>query len=146
MAKPKLSSLIKPTVETPFHIDFDWWQKNDQAWHVHLQSCLCPEHQETYADFIGEQKVDWVDPETAVVQRVDGLQHILIKHCAKEDDFITEQTSLTEAIFRLLLATGNHHMSANELSDQLNRPAKMILRTISGRRVYKGIRPHNIKR
>lgn len=141
MAKPKLSSLIKPTVETPFHIDFDWWQKNDQAWHVHLQSCLCQEHQETYADFIGEQKVDWVDPETAEVQRVDGLQHILITHCAKENGFITKQTSLTEAIFRLFLANGNQHMSANELSDSLCRPAKMILRTISGRRVYKGIRP-----
>jgi len=141
VAKPKLTSLIKPTVETPFHIDFDWWQKNDQAWHVHLQSCLCQVHQEMYADFIGEQKVDWIDPETAEVQRVSGLQHILITHCAKEDSFITKQTSLTEAIFRLFLANGNQHMNANELSDLLNRPPKVILRTISGGRVYKGIRP-----
>ncbi|OQY32090.1 MAG: hypothetical protein B6I38_04975 [Anaerolineaceae bacterium 4572_5.1] len=146
MAKPKLSSLLKPTVETPFHIDFDWWQKNDQAWHVHLQSSLCQEHQEAYADFIGEQKVDWVDPETAEVQRVGGLQHVLITHCAKEDDFITAQTSLTEAIFRLFLANGNQQMSANDLADSLGKSPTVILRTISGRRVYKGIRPFSQKR
>lgn len=141
MSKPKLSSLIKPTVDTPFHIDFDWWQEHDQAWRVHLQSCLCPEHEEMYADFGSEQKVDWIDPETAEVQRVDGLQHILITHCSKENHFITRQFSLTEAVFRTFLANGNQSMSAGELAEILDRPPKMILRTISGMRVYKGIRP-----
>ena len=43
-------SLIKPTLQTPFHIDFDWWQKNERDWHVYLRSLLCPEHQEVFAD------------------------------------------------------------------------------------------------
>jgi hypothetical protein len=141
VSKPKLSSLLKPTVETPFQIDFDWWMEHDRSWRVNLRSCLCEEHQEMYADLAGDEKVDWIDPETAEVQAVDGLQHTLISHCAKQEQFITEQTTLTEALFRVFLANGNQPLSPQELAEQLNRPSDKILQTISGPRVYKGIRP-----
>ena len=93
MSKPKLSSLLKPTVDTPFQIDYDWWKEHDRSWRVHLRSCLCQEHQEMYADLSGDEKVDWIDPVTAEVQSVDGLQHTLISHCAKQEQFITEHTT-----------------------------------------------------
>ncbi len=141
MSKPKLSSLLKPTVETPFQIDFDWWKEHDRSWRVNLRSCLCEEHQEMYADLSGDEKVDWIDPETAEVQVVDGLQHTLISHCARQEQFITDQTSLTEAMFRLFLANGNHPLSPDQLAEELNRSSDKILQTISGPRVYKGIRP-----
>ena len=141
MAKPKLSSLLKPTVATPFQIDFDWWKQHDRSWRVHLRSCLCDEHQEMYADLAGDEQVDWIDPETAEVQQVDGLQHTLISHCAQQEQFITEQTSLTEALFRTFLANGNQPLSPDELAELLDRQPTKILQTISGTRVYKGIRP-----
>lgn len=141
MTDSKRYSLVTPTVDTPFHIDFDWWSQNDHEWRVHLRSSLCPEHQETFADVDADDKVDWVDPETAEVQRVGGLQHILISHCAREEEFITARTSLTESVFRLFLANGNLHLTPRELGEKLNRPPNTILRTISGVRVYKGIRP-----
>jgi hypothetical protein len=141
VAKPKLSGLLKPTVDTPFQIDFDWWKEHDRSWRVHLRSCLCEDHQEMYADLSGDEKVDWIDPDTAEVQTVDGLQHILISHCAKEDTFITEQTTLTEALFRLFLSNGNQPLTPAEMSEILSRPPAKILQTISGPRVYKGIRP-----
>ncbi len=141
MTEGKRYSLVKPTLNTPFHIDFDWWRENDREWRVHLRSCLCLEHKETFAEVEDDYQVDWVDPETAEVQRVDGLQHVLISHCAKMEDFITRQTSMVEAIFRLFLANGNVHMTPTELAERLNRPPMTILRTISGARVYKGIRP-----
>ena len=43
-------SLIKPSIKTPFHIDFDWWKQNERDWHVFLRSLLCTEHQEAFAD------------------------------------------------------------------------------------------------
>jgi len=141
VTKVKRYSLVRPSNATPFHIDFDWWEQNDREWHIHLHSALCAEHQESFAELKGEELVDWVDPETAEVQPVDGLQHILISHCAKADDFITERTSLIEAVFRVFLANGNLHLTPDELGERLNRPATTILRTISGTRVYKGIRP-----
>ena len=141
MSKPKLSSLLKPTVDTPFQIDYDWWKEHDRSWRVHLRSCLCEEHQEMYADNSGDEKVDWIDPETAEVQSVDGLQHTLISHCAKQDQFITELTTLTESLFRLFLSNGNQPLTPEELAEVLNKQPGKILQTLSGPRVYKGIRP-----
>jgi hypothetical protein len=137
----KRMSLVKPTTHTRFHIDFDWWSQNDRDWRVYLRSFLCPEHQEAYAEVDIFDQVDWVDPETAEVQRVDGLQHILITHCAKQNSFLTQQNTLVDSIFRLFLANGNTPLTPDELAEELGRDATTILRTISGLRVYKGIRP-----
>lgn len=141
MADAKRFSLVKPTLQTKFHIDFEWWQSQDRDWRVHLRNLLCPEHQDAFAHLPEDVKVDWVDPETAEVQQVDGLQHILISHCAKRSDFITEHTTMVEAVFRYFLSNGNIPMSAQELSSLLSRPSNTILRTLSGPRVYKGLRP-----
>jgi len=135
------SSLIKPTLQTPFHIDFDWWQKNERDWHVYLRSLLCPEHQEVFADVKQGETIDWVDPKTAEVKPVDGIQHTLMSHCARRPEFVTEQTAMVEAVFRLFLTNENMPMTAEELGSLLNRPPNTILRTLSGPRVYKGLRP-----
>jgi len=137
----KRFSLIKPTLYTRFHIDFDWWSKNDRSWRVYLRSNLCPEHQRMFEGDQAGEEVDWVDPETAEVQKVDGLQHVLITHCAKQAGFITEHSALVDAAFRVFLANGNVPLTPVELSERLGRPADTILKTISGVRVYKGIRP-----
>ena len=134
-------SLVKPTLKTPFHIDFDWWQKSERDWHVYLRSLLCTEHQELFADVQQGEMIDWVDPKTAEVKPVDGIQHTLMSHCARRPEFVTEQTAMVEAVFRLLLTNDNIPMSSEELSAKLGRPAQIILRTLSGPRVYKGIRP-----
>ena len=134
-------SLVKPTLQTPFHIDFDWWQKNERDWHVYLRSLLCPEHQELFATIQEGEMIDWVDPKTAEVKSVDGIQHTLMSHCARRPEFVTEQTAIVEAVFRLFLTNDNLPMTAEELGLRLNRPPLTILRTLSGPRVYKGLRP-----
>jgi hypothetical protein len=141
MPEGKRTSLIKPTSKTPFHIDFDWWQKNERDWHVYLRSLLCTEHQQVFANLEEGQTIDWVDPVTAEVKPVDGVQNTLMSHCAKQPDFLTEQTALVEAVFRLFLTNGNIPMTSEELGVRLNRPAMTILRTLTAGRVYKGIRP-----
>jgi hypothetical protein len=108
---------------------------------VHLSSLLCPEHQEAFSDFKADEMVDWVDPDTAEVQRVDGLQHVLISHCAKEEGFISERTALVDAVFRLFLANGNDPMTIADLAERLGRPPYVLLKTLSGGRVYRGLRP-----
>jgi hypothetical protein len=134
-------SLVKPTLQTRYHIDFDWWGQSDRDWRVHLSSLLCPEHQEAFSDFKADEMVDWVDPDTAEVQRVDGLQHVLISHCAKEAGFISERTALVDAVFRLFLANGNDPMTIADLAERLGRPPYVLLKTLSGGRVYRGLRP-----
>lgn len=141
MPEGKRISLVKPTTSTPFHIDFDWWKKNERDWHVYLRSLLCAEHQEAFANIAEGIVIDWVDPATAEVKPVDGVQNTLMLHCVKQPDFLTEQTALVEAVFRLFLTNGNIPISSDELGNRLNRPAQTILRTLAGARVYKGIRP-----
>ncbi|NWG34970.1 MAG: hypothetical protein HXY42_11030 [Chloroflexi bacterium] len=143
MPEGKRSSLIKPTLTTPFHIDFDWWKRNERDWHVYLRSLLCAEHREAFANSEEGQIIDWVDPVTAEVKPVDGVQNTLMSHCVKQPDFLTDQTALVEAVFRLFLTNGNIPMSSDELGSRLNRPPATILRTLAGARVYKGIRPVN---
>jgi hypothetical protein len=141
MAEGKRLSLIKPTVNTPFHIDFEWWKKNERDWHVYLRSLLCAEHQEAFAGMEEGEAIDWVDPQTAEVKPVEGIQNALMTHCVKQPDFLTEQTAMVEAVFRLFLTNGNIPMTAQELGGKLHRPPDTILRTLAGPRVYKGLRP-----
>jgi hypothetical protein len=141
MIEAKHFSLVKPTIQTPFHIDFDWWKQHDNNWRVFLLSCLCLEHQQAFSDLEGNISIDWVDPQTAEVHSVDGLQHILITHCAKQSDFLTQYTTLVDAVFRVLLANGNIPMTPIDLASHTGKTADMILRTLTGGQVYKGIRP-----
>lgn len=92
------------------------------------------------------EMIDWIDPETAEVKPVDGIQHAVMSHCALQPDFVDEHTAMVEAVFRLFLANGNQPMSAEDLSDKLKRPAVTILRTLSGARIYRGLRPFGLSR
>jgi hypothetical protein len=141
MPEVRRFSLAKPTQQTKFKIDFEWWQQNDRDWHVYLSGLLCPEHQKAFADAVPGQMVDFVDPLTAEIQKVDGIQNVLITHCARQSGFITEFTSMVDSVFRIFLANGNTPLTPSELSAQLGRPAETILRTLTGGRVYKGVRP-----
>jgi hypothetical protein len=59
-----------------------------------------------------------------------------------EPGFTDSHTALVEAVFRIFLVNGNIPMSADDLGKKLERPADTILRTISGPRVYRGLRPY----
>lgn len=138
----KLSRFVRTTEDTKFHIDYEWWERADRDLDVYLRSHLCPEHQAAFADVDADTLVDTVHPETAEVTRVLGIQHTLITHCALQEDYLTPQTTLVNAVFRVFLSNGNVPLSPVELGERLNKPARMILRTLSGQRVYKGIRPY----
>jgi hypothetical protein len=135
------ASLIRPGLDTQFHIDYSWWERTGRDLVVYLRSHLCEEHQETYGLIDASEIVDFVDPDTAEVTRVEGNRHILMSHCSKQTDYLTAQTSLVNAVFRVFLANYNTPLTPNELAKLTGRKAGIILRTLSGARVYKGIRP-----
>jgi len=133
---------IKPDLETKFHIDFDWWEREGRDLRVYLQSHLCPECKVMYTNHRGTAEVDWIDSDTAEVMRVDALWQSLRTHCSQRPDFITENTPLTDAVFRAFLANGNEPLSVVELHEILGRhTVETILRTLGSRKIYKGIRP-----
>jgi hypothetical protein len=133
--------LIKPTLQNRFHIDYSWWQRNEREWRVYLLSHLCTEHQTALESVPAGTLLDWIDPVTAEVRQVDGIQHALITHCSLQLDYISPQTTLVDSVFRVFLANGNTPLTVGEIAQRINRPANTILRTLSGARVYKGLRP-----
>jgi hypothetical protein len=138
---PSLPALVKPTLDTPFRIDYEWWDRKKLHISVELRTHLCQEHQAVFSEHFDTEKIDWVDERTGEVTQVDGLQHVLQAHCSKQPGYVNEDLSLVDAIFRVFLANGNTPLTCKELGNIIGQPPDKILRTLSGRQVYKGIRP-----
>jgi hypothetical protein len=139
MTKP--STLVKPTPDSKYHIDYSWWDKSDEDLRTYLLSHLSQEQQDALANHKDERgAVDFIDPETGEVTQLDALGQALLT-AAKDPQFINPLTSLVDSIFRAFLRHNNQPLSPNELSDITGRSAALILKTLSGGRVYKGIRP-----
>jgi hypothetical protein len=135
----KPSALIKPTLDTRFHIDYSWWDRQGQDLRTYLISHLPPEQRER---LIGNEArtVDYVDPDTGEVTRLDELQ-MALRLATQEPDFINPHTSVVDGIFRVFLANDNQPLTARDIAEYVGRPASVILKTLTAGRVYMGIRP-----
>jgi hypothetical protein len=133
---------LRPTQDTLFHIDYDWWRKGDRDLRVYLRSHLCPLHREQLAEAnLEEELIDAIDPQTAEVKRVDALILLMQAHCAQQPGFISEHSSIVDAAFRVFLTNDNQPLTSRELAERIDRDADTILKTIGGKQVYQGIRP-----
>ena len=133
---------LRPTLDTPFHIDYDWWTKGDRDLRVHLRSQLCAEHRAQLTGMdLDEQLIDWIDPQTAEVKRLDALVLLMNSHCAQQSGFIGEHTNIVDAAFRVFLTNNNQPLTSRQLSELIGRDADTILKTIGGKQVYQGLRP-----
>ncbi len=137
---PALTRFIKPTLDTPFHIDYAWWDRQGLDRNVELLSHLCPEHREAYhGQWMGET-IDWVDWATGEVKPVEGLQYIINTHCSQDPDYVLGASTLIEGIFRVFLRNNNQPLTPRQLSAEVGYLPEQVLRVI-GRQVRKGIRP-----
>lgn len=137
-----MAKYVKPTLDTKFHIDFAWWQKQRQSLGAYLQSHLCSEARANQQD---AQTFDWVNAETGEVFQLDLLWYSIQAHCSQQPNFIDENMPLTRSIFRLFIANDNTPLTPLEIHAKLQKKTPdLILRTIGGHQVYDGIRPVNL--
>lgn len=135
-------SRVRPGLDTPFHIDYEWWKREGRDLRAYLISHLMPEQRKPFENGQNDGELDYIDPDTAEVRRVDALTQALAK-AAQDAQWITNQTTLVDAVFRVFLANGNKPLTPNELGTLIHKPPMTILRTLGGAtgQVYKGIRP-----
>jgi len=133
-----------PNLDTRFHIDMDWWENSGRDIRVYIRDLLCDDCREQYADSFRElEKIDWIDELTGEIAVVDGLWHCLRTCCSHKAGYIADTTPIVDAVFRTLLANGNKPLSVQELHASLGRrPARTLLRILTGGQVYMGIRPY----
>jgi hypothetical protein len=132
----------RPSVETKFHIDYDWWQSTGRDVRVAVRGQLCKACQDRFPDHRNTEMVDWVDPDTAEVVRGDALLQCLRSECSAHADFISRGNSLVTNVFRAFLLNGNQPLTPHELASQMPwAGADVILRTLAGSTVYMGLRP-----
>jgi hypothetical protein len=135
----KPSAPFKATLDTKYNIDYAWWERSDEDLGPYLLSQLAPEQRERL-NTADDKLVDYIDPDTAEVFEVDALG-LEIRIAAHDPNFITPQVALVDCIFRVFLANNNTPLSPRELEGLTGRPAATILSTVSGKQVWKGIRP-----
>ena len=139
--RPKLKPSMKKrvTTKTRFYIDYEWWEQSDLDLRTYLFTRLKigdNVEQETEID-----EVDLVDLETGEVRRVDGFQYMVQEYFKQMPEDFVQRTSLVDGVFCVLLANANRPMSVTEIAEKVSRSPETVLRTISGPRVYQGIRP-----
>ncbi len=138
---PALAQFIKPTLDTPFHIDFEWWRKQGLDFNVELLAHLCPEHRAAYAGQRVGEKIDWIDWKTGEVKQVDGLHYVITTHCSKQPGYLTQASTLLAALFRVFLSNGNQPLTCRQLSTLVGHLPEQVLGVLAGRVVKKGLRP-----
>jgi len=134
------TTLIKPTFDTLYHIDYEWWERSGKDLNQALIAQLPQALRDNLSARPGETTLDYVDPATAEVTPENELM-LAIRTAAQDDGFVTPQTSITDAIFRIFAANGNEPLSVNALGERLERPPRTILNMLNGREVYYGLRP-----
>ena len=62
-----------------------------------------------------------VEMERALSASAQYFMEVIVERCSHESDYLLPDTPMKEAIFRVLLASGNKRMTAEEISDELSR-------------------------
>jgi hypothetical protein len=133
---------FRPSVDTKFHIDYDWWESSGKNFRIYLRDQLCEECRKRFLNYQNTENVDWIDPDTAEVRRTDALRECLRTRCANDPSYINERLPLASACFRIFLANNNTPLSPSELHQLLPwKSADSILQTLTGGQLYFGIRP-----
>ncbi|HUT15734.1 MAG TPA: hypothetical protein VMY98_05770 [Anaerolineae bacterium] len=133
---------VRPTVNTRFHIDFSWWDRQNKDIRVFMRDMLCAECRDAVGSLSDTRVVDMIDPETAEVTEVGAIWECIRACCRTKPEYITADTPILDGIFRTFLANGNKSLSVLELYERLGKgPPEMILRMLTKGRIYMGIKP-----
>ena len=114
-----------------FYIDLRWYDEHARSFRAVAQTRLC----DSCKDKIGtetQERVPSIDKKTGRVvfelknvPFAENPMSVIRTCCSKRRDYITPETPVLEAIFRILLATSNQPMEAERLREELGNYVSM---------------------
>jgi hypothetical protein len=118
---------MRMDTQTPFHIDLGWWSNRGRNLRLFLAAIL----DDGQANIEPTEPVDYIDPETAEVLRIDDLWARVLIERAQRPDYITSATPLTSAVLRALIENLNRPMTPTQLHRRVSRSSpETILRVL----------------
>jgi hypothetical protein len=152
---------VEAADETRFFIDQQWYDDHGLAFSIVAQSRLCYSCASKLGTF-AEERYPVIDPKTKRVtfefRKVPYAANplpIIRDCCSRSRDYVTPETPLLEAIFRVFLANGNQPMTASTIREHLmtflpemaalrsDYPVDLIERLIRNDRMY-GLRQQEL--
>ncbi|MGI5836487.1 MAG: hypothetical protein ACOX87_08365 [Chloroflexota bacterium] len=152
---------VEVVEETKFFIDPQWYDEQGLVFNIVAQARLCASCSTKLGSFVDE-RYPVIDPKTKRVtfeyRRVPYAANplpIIRDCCSRARDYITPDTPLMEAIFRVFLANGNQPMTVSTIREHLltylpemaalrsDFPPQLLEKLIRGDKSY-GIREHQL--
>lgn len=108
-----------------FFIDTGWYEQTGRSFKAMAQGRFCPACQAKVGQ-VTQERVPVVDKKTnRVVYEVHDVAYgdqpmkVIREDCSKQRNYITPDTPVLEAVFRVFLATGNQPATVERLREQL---------------------------
>lgn len=107
-----------------YYIDERWYTEHNKSFRTVAQNRLCPTCRKKLGTEV-QERVPTVDNRGRVVYEMRAVPFAsnplaeIRRHCSKESDYITAETPIAEAIFRVFLANGNQPTDLEGILEQL---------------------------
>jgi hypothetical protein len=138
----KLTRIARPTLETRFHVDWSWFERNHFNAEKVIRDQLTPKVAKRFPVDAPIATVDYVNPQTGEVTPLDALREAIINECQWEPRYLTGDIPLVQAVLRVFLANHNQPLTVIEIAQRLERiDPDPILRVLTSSGVQMGIVP-----
>ena len=113
-------TFARPTLNTLFHVDWGWFERNHLNSEQVVRDQLCPA---CARQLVGEpvRELDAVDLTTGLVRRTDSLREAISAHCQWLPSYASGDHPLAQTLLRLFLASHNEPQSVAAMARRLGR-------------------------
>ncbi|HEY8885248.1 MAG TPA: hypothetical protein VIO35_08055 [Chloroflexota bacterium] len=107
-----------------YYIDERWFTEHNKSFRAVAQTRMCPACRKKIGTEV-QERIPTVDGRGRVVYELRSVPFAsnprseIGKHCSKESGYLTAETPLLEALFRVFLANGNQPIEIDQIREQL---------------------------
>lgn len=133
---------LRPTIDTLFHIDWSWFERNQFNAEQVIRNQLSEKVAKRFPEGTEVATLDYIDPETGEVSRVDAMREAIMAECQWEPDYISPDLPLIQNVLRIFLANNNQPLNSVQLAQRLGRmDGESVLRLLISGIVPMGVVP-----